>query len=388
MKSQVTEYVEHTETLFERGILDPTDSFYAHKEILESLPVSTGSSRPTYVRNAIEAVIKLNGASIHGPNSHLWYRGSVGCGPIIEEDKLAASLAALDADRVVIGHTPTLTRRVLERMGGRVIQIDTGMLSAAYQGSGNALVIEGDSMYVVAETASADYQPVPHPRRVGFRSDRLTANQLHQRLVNGEVTPTSTPESGKTTVNVTHFGENISAVFEENGRAEDVFPDLAAYRLDTMLGLGMVPVTVERAIDGKTGSLQYVPGSMLNDEDRAAKSRGGSAWCPLAEQWQAMYVFDSLIYNQGRERKNMLYSIDNWQLILAEHKNSFSTSRGLPTYVSNMETRGGNKLTLNGGWRRALTELTDDYLKEELGDVLDNRRITAIGRRRDDLLQR
>ncbi len=84
----------------------------------------------------------------------------------------------------------------------------------------------------------------------------------------------------------------------------------------------------------------------------------------------------------------MLYSIDNWQLILAEHKNAFSTNRGLPTYVANMEDRTGNKLELGGGWQKALSELTDDYLNEELGDVLDQRRIKALARRRDDLLKR
>ncbi len=386
LKSQVHDYVTQAEVLFENGILDPTESFYRHAEILEALPAK--ESWTPEINAAIRTVIKLNDASVHGADSPLWYRGSASCGPLIEEDRLTAALAAIEADRVVIGHTPTLTRRVLERMDGRVIEIDTGMLTAAYQGSGNALVIEGDSMFVVGEKASADYQPVAHPRRVGLRAETLTANRLHQILVNGEITPTSTPESGKTIVNVTYFGESIAAVFEENARGKSFFPDLAAYRLDLMLGLGMVPVTVEREIGGRHGSLQFVPGSMLNDEDRDAKRRGNAAWCPLAEQWQAMYIFDSLIYNQGRDRKNMLYSIDNWQLILTEHKNAFSTSRGLPTYVANLEDRSGNKFELGGGWQKALSELTDDYLKEELGDVLDKRRIKALAKRRDDLLKR
>ncbi len=386
LKSQVRDYVTQAEVLFENGILDPSESFYRHADILEALPED--AIRTPEINAAIGTVVKLNGASIHGENSPLWYRGSAGCGPLIEEDRLAAALAAIEAERVVIGHTPTLTRRVLERMDGRVIEIDTGMLNTAYKGSGNALVIEGDSMFVVGEKASADYQPVAHPRRVGFRSETLTANQLHQILVNGEITPTSTPDSGKTTVNVTHFGESIAAVFEKNSRGKSFSPDLAAYRLDLMLGLGMVPVTVAREIGGKHGSLQFIPGSMLNDEDRDAQRRGGAAWCPLKEQWQAMYVFDSLIYNQGRQQKNMLYSIDNWQLILAEHKQSFSTSRGLPTYVANMLDRTGNSLKLGGGWHAALSELTDDYMYEELGDVLDKRRIKALAKRRDDLLKR
>ena len=150
----------------------------------------------------------------------------------------------------------------------------------------------------------------------------------------------------------------------------------------------MVPVTVARELGGKPGSLQFIPRSMLNDEDRAAKSRGGAAWCPLADQWQAMYVFDSLIYNQGRQRSNMLYSIDNWQLILANHKHAFTTNKGLPTYVANMLTQSGDELVLGTGWEKALAALTEDYLTEQLGDVLDKRRIKALADRRDGLLER
>ena len=57
-------------------------------------------------------------------------------------------------------------------------------------------------------------------------------------------------------------------------------------------------------------------------------------------------------------------------------------------YVANLEDQTGNKIRLGGGWQKALSELTDDYLKEELGDVLDKRRIKALARRRDELLKR
>jgi hypothetical protein len=385
LKTQVSDYVTQTEILIDNGILDPTENFYRHGEILEALPEDP--ERPEHIRSAIEKVVELNHASVHGQNSPLWYRGTVGCGPLIEEDKLAGGLAAIEADRVVIGHTPTLTRRVLKRMDGRVVEIDTGMLKKAYQGNGNALVIEGDMLTVVNQEASAAAVPVMHPRRVGLRDETLSADKLSQILANGELTPTVIPDSEMTIFDVTHLGESISAVFEKKPRAKGVFPDLAAYRLDVLLKLGMVPVTVAREIDGKNGSLQYIPGNMKNDEERDAGRRGASAWCPLTEQWQAMYVFDSLIYNQARQRTNMLYSVDNWQLILSGHEDSFSTKRGLPGYVANMVAQSGNNLQLGGGWRKALAALSDDILHEQLGDVLDKRRIKALARRRDDLLE-
>jgi hypothetical protein len=53
-----------------------------------------------------------------------------------------------------------------------------------------------------------------------------------------------------------------------------------------------------------------------------------------------------------------------------------------------MEAHTGERLKIGGGWQKALTELTDDYLNEELGDVLDRSRINAVAKRRDDLLKR
>lgn len=386
LKSQVTEYVTQTEVLAEAGLLDPTVNFYDHAGILEALPED--ASRPAHIQAAIETVLKLNRGSIYEPDSPLWYRGSVACSALIEEDKLATALEAIDADRVVIGHTPTVTRRVLQRMDGRVIEIDTGMLAAAYGGSGNALVIEGETMSVVGENASAEYRPVAHPRRVGFRSDELSAERIAEVLSSGEVTPTSAPDSGTTIVNVTHDGVSIAAVFRTTGQRRNFYPDIAAYRLDRMIGLDMVPVTVAREIDGRQGSLQFIPGSMIDDAERSAQGQGGSAWCPLPEQWQAMYVFDALIYNQGRQQTNMHYSIENWQLILSGHGQTFATNRGLPAYVENMLVTTGSELVLGTGWQKALMSLSDDYLTEQLGDALDKRRIRALARRRDDLLNR
>jgi len=386
LTSQVKEYVTQTEVLFDASILDPTEGFYRHQKILK--PLAGNGRQPESIKKAIDTIMDLNRASVHSRNSPIWYRGTVGCGPLIEEDKLTAALDALGATRVVIGHTTTLTRQVLERMDGRVIQIDTGMLNSAYHGSGNALIIEGDSLTVVGEKASAPHAPYSHPRRVGYRPDTLTANVLEEILANGELTPTATPNSRDDEYSVTYLGEGVSAVFEEKPRAKGVFPDVAAYRLDVLLGLDMVPVTVARKIGNKEGSLQFRPGIMQNDVERNANKKGGSAWCPLDEQWQAMYLFDALIYNKDRHREFMHYSIDNWQLILTRHNESFTTNRSLSKHIDDVENLLGKKLNLGEGWRKALVALNEDDLTEQLGDVLDERRIKALIKRRDDLLKR
>ena len=72
-----------------------------------------------------QRALKMHESPVHAPDGPLWYRGNVVCSELIEADKLAGVLEAIDADRVVIGHTPTPGRQVLERLDGGSIVIDT-----------------------------------------------------------------------------------------------------------------------------------------------------------------------------------------------------------------------------------------------------------------------
>src|SRR5262249_472041 len=48
--------------------------------------------------------------------------------------------------------------------------------------------------------------------------------------------------------------------------------EVAAYELDKLIGLGMVPATVPRTFDGKQGSLQFLVDSAMNEEQRLKKN--------------------------------------------------------------------------------------------------------------------
>ena len=128
------------------------------------------------------------------------------------------------------------------------------------------------------------------------------------------------------------------------------------------------------------GSLQFVPANTRTEQIRRTNGGGSGAWCPLREQWGAMYIFDALVYNPGRGPTNMLYNLENWQLILDNNGKTFGTKRGHPPYLRDVP------LNMNSHWKRALTALDDETLAASFGDVLDKRRITALASRRDELL--
>jgi hypothetical protein len=383
LRADIKQYVVAMETLFAAALVDPAVNFYDQADVAEGLAAGVASDASTdpAVRKAVEAVVALHDSPVHGPDSPLWYRGTVGCSVLAEGDVLAASLAAVGASRVVIGHTPTVTRGVLERFDGRVIEIDTGMFNAAYRGSGFALILEQDSVAVAQENSSALTAPVPHPRRVGERAARLSAETLETLMREGVITSMSEDDAGRTLVEVGRDGVSVTAVFAERPRRKGRNPEVAAYRLDRMLDLELVPVTVEREVDGKAGTLQFMPDNARDETYRSRSGQGSSAWCPLQRQWNSLYVFDALIYNEKRLPSSMVYSAGNWQIMSVGHENAFGTGRGRPAYLKSQV------LELTATWIDALGTLTEDTLNEALGDVLSERQISAIGRRAGTLLE-
>ena len=100
--------------------------------------------------------------------------------------------------------------------------------------------------------------------------------------------------------------------------------EIAAYELDRLLGLDMVPPTVERRVGTDLGSLQlWVEGCrVIKDVDQSA--------CPKPVEWAKQVcrqkVFDDLIANIDRNAGNILVD-GEWNLTLIDHSRAFASDR-------------------------------------------------------------
>jgi hypothetical protein len=95
--------------------------------------------------------------------------------------------------------------------------------------------------------------------------------------------------------------------------------EVAAYEVDKLLGLKLVPTVVERKISGKRGSLQAWV------ERPLARFGGGSAPpdARTAENGvQAARLLDYLIYNRDRHLRNLLFAAD-WRPIAIDNSIAF-----------------------------------------------------------------
>lgn len=99
--------------------------------------------------------------------------------------------------------------------------------------------------------------------------------------------------------------------------------EIAAYKLDRILGLDMVPPTIERRVSSELGSLQlWVEHCrLLKDVDQKACPRP-LAW---AKQVCRQRTFDNLIANIDRNAGNLLVD-EEWNLILIDHSRAFASN--------------------------------------------------------------
>ena len=378
LHGDMVQYVKQVEALVDAGTLLPTDNFYEHPQRLEGIDLLLTTDDA--VAAAVKDVIRLNDSDLHLPDGPLWYRGNVACTEVAEVDRLEPALDAIGATRVVIGHTPTQGRRVLERLDGRVVEVDTGMLNSYYEGRGNALVLEGDNVSVINEGGLEWPAPDPHPRSVGRRPPGLDAAGIETLLAEGNVVADREDSFGRRIVSLSNGKQRVDAEFIRRS-SRGFYPDVAAYRLDRMLELDMVPVAMKRKLDGRDGSLTFMPTGLINEIARRESGAGGGANCPLDTQWQAMMVFDALIFNEARFGRTIQYDKSNWQLILTGHASAFGTSKSRPRHLADVP------LAIGTTWRAVLAALTEAELEEVLGDVIDSRRRRAMLARRDALLE-
>jgi hypothetical protein len=158
-----------------------------------------------------------------------------------------------------------------------------------------------------------------------------------------------------------------------NGHWESYKSEIAAYALDTLLEMHMVPPAVEREIDGDTGAaIMWVDGT------KSVKQTGGKV--PAAPIWgtaiRRMQLFDDLIGNGDRNAGNILLGAPG-ELILIDHSRAFVTDTRLPFAFERVDA------TL---WPR-ITALSRDDLQRHLGSWIDDRAIDAMLERRTKMVE-
>ena len=158
-----------------------------------------------------------------------------------------------------------------------------------------------------------------------------------------------------------------------SGYWESYKSEIAAYELDKLLGLEMIPPSVERQVHRESGAA-----IMWVSPAKSFKDLGGPPTAPSDKltRWNRQLIqakmFDNLIANIDPNLGNWLVD-PAWNLILIDHTRSFTTKKEM---VHEM-TRIDHEL-----WQR-MKALTVESLTPPLKPWMGNREIRAIIERRD-----
>jgi hypothetical protein len=378
-RTALVEYARQYSQLEQAGLLQPGDAFAARPQLAtERLAArSAGGQASPELEAAVKGFTDADAHPLLNPDGPNWYRGAALCNEVAEGDVLAPLLEQFKVARVVVGHTPTRNLRAVTRFDGRVVKLDAGMNKAVYKGRGAALTIEGPKLSV--RYSGEAQATVPAPEGLYVAPNSVADAAVTAALTAGTVSVTGPRGPAELDVVIEHEGRRIPGVFQQRS-AGDARKEVAAFKLDRHLGLGVVPATVEREVQGQRGVVQARPAKWVSQADVQKQSLRAGGWCALEPQFQLVYAFDGLVGNEGRTLESLLFDATEWYVYATNHAKAFGTGRGFPAYLQSQPPKPGAEL------RRRLQRLDETTLTTVLGELLDARARKALLGRRDALL--
>lgn len=167
--------------------------------------------------------------------------------------------------------------------------------------------------------------------------------------------------------------------------------EIAAYRLDKLLGANIIPPTVEKRLRGDRGSCQLWVETWM---DAKTKQKKGirvpkDKLDKYNKMMYLMWAFDNLIANEDRHQGNIIIDKD-WRLIAIDHSRSFRTSKKFVKQLINCEkSKGGPRIVkfLPRSFVEKLKTLNFEIIREAVGEYITDKEIDAVLIRRDMIIQ-
>ena len=339
------------------------------------------------------------------PGGPLWYRGNSVENERLERASLDAALASLNADGIVVAHTPTGSGQITSRFNGKVHRSDVGM---AYGRQPLCLVFQGGQI-AVFNPRDGEYSvpllELPQGERFSDIDEQLPDKQIERFLSKAPVVSTSYREvdqEGEARHAEIWLLENknmeLRALFQDvdeapsgdgSTAARRWTHEIAAYKLDRMMELGYVPVAVKRQHDGKVGSLQMWIHSAIDLKQIEEYGRREILEQLRDEIIQAR-IFSALMGArlEDRHKAGRMILPKEGRVLAMDNTKAFSTSTDVEGIIfGEVEVLAVDECRVEEHFELKMRQLQRGPLLKELGDYLSAAQIDALLARRDRLLE-
>jgi hypothetical protein len=155
--------------------------------------------------------------------------------------------------------------------------------------------------------------------------------------------------------------------------------EIVAYKLNQLMDLELVPVTVLRELDGRPGSLQIwmqaaIDRRQLTDYDRLDLLEG------LEDEIMQARIFNALIADRDRSEEGYLLLPRESRLLLTDNTRAFSISNRIDDLIP-------EGCAIEADFELAMRGLDRGTLESEVGGYLSDAQIDALLSRRDIILE-
>jgi hypothetical protein len=393
---QIEDFIEAQHELRKLGVLGLEMSYSKQLAEARDLLLNPRSGTSSAIGPARQMVEATRGLAFRtdGP---LWYRGT-SLDPVANErGTVERVLEHLGAQKVVVGHTPVHTGRITTRMDGTVIRADTGMLNSHYGGRASAVeLVNGEPYSFYAGEGSIPFPTFQWEFTALLFTDEEDVTDFLRMAPVASIGELGTGSTQPQLVALGQNGRRCQAIFKTVNESAPSDPstvehasrsryahEVAAYRIDQMLGLDMVPPTVVRDIGDTTGSLQlWVDGAIDEDERIGEDLQPGTPKAVKAfeDQLERAAVFDHVINNSDRDLGDLLITQKDWKVHLINHDGAFAPVAKTPSEVKQARRRLDRELS------KQLSKLDPEDLRAEVGGLLEEKEIEALLTRLHDLV--
>jgi len=155
--------------------------------------------------------------------------------------------------------------------------------------------------------------------------------------------------------------------------------NIAAYRLARLLGLTVVPMSVERTVDGNVAAVTWwVDDVQMDERERLKRKAMGPKPIRTSNQIQLMHIWDELIQNRDRNQGNILWTND-WTMWLIDHTRAFRLGDELQ--------KPEELIRIDRGLLARLKGLTEDSVAKAVAASLHESEQEAVLQRRDRIVK-